>query len=286
MEPTIASIAKVGAEWVAIHPYAGIRGTGEVRSRGLDPDRPPAWLTHPIEEAHRQGLKILIKPHLAYWGSPFSWRGEISFATEAQWDRFWEGYRAWILTLAEICKDADGFVVGTELDRTLGREQQWRQLIGEVRERCTAPLTYAANWDHYRQVKFWDSLDVIGIQAYFPVAQQRGAGEEEIRRGWRQRMEELREYAGRQGRNIVFTELGYNRSFMAPVRPWESDVDGPEAEVLQALCLRIALEAIEKEPRVLGAFLWKWFPHPYPVGRNFQIASPALQEIITGVWQG
>lgn len=285
MVPTLAGIAQVGAGWIAIHPYASIRANGDVRVRGLDPSAPPAWLTYPIEEAHRQGLKILIKPHLAYWGSPFSWRGEITFDSPEQWNRFWNGYSEWIVQLAAICKDADGFVVGTELDLTLGHESQWRGLIAEVRKRSTAALTYAANWTDYQQVGFWDSLDVIGIQAYFPVAERAGAEAEEIRAGWDRLMDELHRYAGKQNRNIVFTELGYNRSHDAAVRPWESRTDGPEAEALQATCLQIALEAIENEPRVLGGFLWKWFPEPRPVGRNFQLATPALKRVISAVWK-
>ena len=77
------------------------------------------WLTRPIAEAHRLGLKIMIKPHLAYWGSPFRWRGDITFETDDQWRRFFTQYEAWVTRAAEVCAEADAFVVGTELDRTL-----------------------------------------------------------------------------------------------------------------------------------------------------------------------
>ena len=36
--------------------------------------------------------------------------------------------------MAEACKDADAFVVGTELDKTLHREAEWRALIADVRK--------------------------------------------------------------------------------------------------------------------------------------------------------
>lgn len=283
--PTFREIKELGGNWVAIHPYAGIRGDGTVRWwDDLDPDDPPAYLARPIREAHALGLKILIKPHLAYWGSPFRWRGEIAFGTAAEWQRFWTGYGDWIVALARATREADGFAVGTELDRTLGFEAEWRRLIARVREATPAALTYAANWTDYERVGFWDALDAIGIQAYFPVAEGPSPSAEELRRGWGRSMERLRAFADRSNRNIVFTELGYNRSFEAASKPWEYRTDGEAAEAVQAACLEAALAAIDAEPRVVGVFLWKWFPGPRPVGRNFQLATPGLKRVIRNAW--
>ena len=80
----------------------------------------------------------------------------------------------------------------------------------------TRPLTYAANWTDYRQVPFWDALDVIGIQAYFPLTEDPDYDEEDIRAGWAERMGELRAFGELHNRNILFTELGYNQSHQAP----------------------------------------------------------------------
>lgn len=281
--PTLRDIRAVGANWVSTHPYARIDADGTVRFRPFDPDDPPAHLVRPIREAHAQGLSICIKPHLAYWGSPFSWRGEITFQTDEQWRRFWQDYRRWILALAHASRDADAFVVGTELDQTLHFEAEWRALIAEVRQITDAPLTYAANWTDYHRVPFWDALDVIGIQAYFPLTKQPTADRAELQRGWQRRMAELRLYAELHDRNIVFTELGYNQSFKAPLEPWAYEVDAG-AEAVQQACLQTALEAIDAETRIVGALLWKWFPHPRPVGRNFQLATPEIKRIIAAQW--
>jgi hypothetical protein len=53
---------------------------------------------------------------------------------------------------------------------------------------------------------------------------------------------------------------------------------------VQERCMRIALEAIEAEPRVVGSFLWKWFPRPFSVGRNFQLATPGMSAAIREAW--
>ena len=283
--PTLREIRDTGANWVAIHPYAWIRANGEVEARDLSLDDPPAHVVRPIREAHALGLKILIKPHLGYWGSPFSWRGEIEFDRDEEWARFWRDYRRWIVTLAKMCADADGFVVGTELDRTLSHEDRWRELIAEVRSVSGAPLTYAANWTHYRVVPFWDALDVIGIQAYFPLTEQSEPSADVLAQAWRDRMTDLRGYAQDQGRDIVFTELGYNRSFLAPSRPWESQTDGPEAMPLQLECMRTALAAVEAEPAVIGSFLWKWFTWPNRRGGNFRVDTPEMRRLLGEQWK-
>ena len=281
--PTLDAIRAVGANWVSTHPYARIGADGSVGWRRVDPANPPAHIARPIREAHAQGLSICIKPHIAYWGSPFSWRGEIEFDTPEQWRRFWREYGDWIVDMAKASRGADAFVVGTELDKTLHFEKEWRDLIARVRQVTDAPLTYAANWTDYHRVPFWDALDVIGIQAYFPITQHTAPTDDELRQGWQRLMDTLRPFAQRHNRKIVFTELGYNQSHKASVEPWEYHVD-PGTEALQLACLRTALEAIETEPTVVGSLLWKWFPHPRPVGRNFQLATPDIKKMLAALW--
>lgn len=283
IEPTFAALRALGADWVAIHPYAGIQGDGSVRW-SLDPAAPPLWLRRPITTAHALGLKILVIPHLAEWGSPFRYKGEIEFHGPQAWQRFWVGYRGWLSALADICADADAISVGCELDRTLAHEREWRMLIDAVRARTQAALTYAANWTDYERVPFWDAVDAIGIQAYFPLSEQSDPDSEQLRRAWRARLDQVRAFSERKQRHVVFTELGYSRSFTAAARPWEYASDDAAAAALQQRCLHAALTEIEQEPRVVGMFLWKWFCEPRPVGRNFQLATPGMRAVIAGAW--
>ena len=284
LEPALDAMIEVGADWIQIHPYAWIRDDGTVAFRAVDPARRPAWLERPIAEAHARGLRVFVKPHLGYWGSRFDWRGAIEFEDPAARERFFRTYTDWITNLAAATADADGFSVGTELDRLLEHERQWRAVVAAVREVTAVPLTYAANWTHYREVGFWDALDVIGIQAYFPLTDRSPPTEPAVRAAWRRILGEVSAYGRRLDRHVVFTELGYNRSFDAAARPWEHRTDGPAAEAVQALCLRVALEEIELTPRVIGSFLWKWFPAPHQAGRNFALATPRMRGVIRGVW--
>ncbi len=269
----------MGVNWVTIHPYAGIKADGTVTS-DFDPANPPEWLTRPIAEAHRLDMQILIKPHLAHWGSPFDWRGDIAFDTPEQWERFFETYDKWIVDVAKVSKDADAFVVGTELDKTIVYDKAWRRIITDVRAVYGGHLTYGANWDAYQRVTFWDALDTIGIQAYFPLVsdEDQPPTDEAIRRGWARIVLDLREIHSKTGKPIVFTELGYARNPKAAHRPWEHR-DIPKGEGTQIACLRTAFKVIETEEAIVGAFLWKWFPGQ-PEPRNFSMETPAMRALI------
>ncbi len=283
MVESMRELKALGVNWIAIHPYARIRGDGTVGSRRRGDDA-FSHLTRPIREAKKLGIKIMIKPHLAYWGSPFRWRGDISFETEEQWQRFFTDYERWIVQMAQICGDADAFVVGTELDKTIGHEQRWRHIIGRVRATYGGPLTYAANWTDYRRVPFWDDLDAIGVQAYFPLTDQPGLpGQGDLDLAWARVLKDLAAFSRREGRPVVLSELGYACSANAALRPWEGREGGEHADEIQRRCLAAALAALDDDSCILGAFLWKWFTGPHR-RENFLMSTPAMRQVIAEHW--
>ena len=287
MVEAMREIKALGANWVQIHPYAGVTREGALKLRRWQPeDPPPRWLTRPIEEAHRLGLKICITPHIAPWRAGWGWRGEIRFDTDEQWDQFFDDYHTWITALAKICRDADGFTVGSELDQTIeSHEDRWREIIRSVRAETDAPLAYAANWPDYQRVPFWDALDVIAVSAYFPMVQhQRLPNDAELDRTWNRIRGEVLAYARTQYRQVVFMELGYDTGLNAARMPW-ADGDGrPGGIELQARCLDRALAAVEiPDDDLVGSFLWKWFPGPAP-RENFLKSEPHMREVIARHW--
>lgn len=285
MLPTLDQLARDGCNWVAIHPYAGIERDGTVSEwRRLRFDAPPAWITRPIREAHARGLKVLIKPHIGYWGSGFDWRGAITFEGEAAWRRFATTYQRWIVKVAQASAGADAFAVGTELDKTLHREGDWRRVIAAIRAVYTGPLTYAANWTDYQRVTFWDALDAIGVQAYFPLVNQGTTPTaERLAAGWARQMQTISAYAERHRRYVVFTELGYNDWSETAAQPWAYDRGGPDAEAIQARALASALHAVGRDPRVMGAFLWKCYPGGRRT-RDFDMQAPHTRAVIRRYW--
>ncbi|MEQ9461136.1 MAG: glycoside hydrolase TIM-barrel-like domain-containing protein [Phycisphaeraceae bacterium] len=289
MGPTLTDLQGLGVNAVATHPYARIGGDGSVGYRVVADD--PMVLV-PAALAKRRGMALMLKPHLAYWRSPFAWRGEITFNDEASWARFFEAYRVFILHQAELAERGGVtlFVVGTELQGTVHREASWRALIAEVRGVYSGRLTYAANWDVYEEVPFWDALDVIGVQAYFPLSNAERPRDAELRSSWGRVMERLRLHSAEQERPVLFTELGYAPSVNAAREPWLDEPRGeivPEGEELKRRCLRIALEVTgEAGPWFEGVYLWKWFPTDRVIRRNFVLQYPEARALLSEAWRG
>ena len=237
-------------------------------------------------------MVTLLKPHLAYWRSPFAWRGDITFDTEERWQRFFRGYRVFILDQARLAEAerATVFAVGTELHKTLHREAEWRDIIGQVRAVYSGKLTYAANWDVYRDVPFWDALDLVGVQSYFPLSESDEPTDLELEAGWAEVLSELRNYSEAVGKPILLTELGYAASTATARYPWKDDHVGEPAAAaaLKLRCMRIALRMIETEPAVVGVFLWKWFPADplLQLEHEFVLQYDAMRDVIRGAWVG
>lgn len=284
MVESMKELKALGVNWISIHPYARVSLEGTVQSRRINANHNLTWLTRPIIEAHKLGLKICIKPHLAYWGSGFRWRGEISFHKSQQWDNFFKSYSALILNLAQICNNSDAIVIGTELDKTVAYEDEWRDIIKQIRSVYSGPISYAANWTDYKDIPFWDALDAIGIQAYFPLTQSPNIPDmNQLTKAWNQYLLDLNQFAAKWDKSIVFTELGYDVSLNAAYKPWEPGRYSKEALELQRKCLESALHALASKDRVIGAFLWKWFPGN--VGReNFLESTPVMREVIKENW--
>ena len=258
------SLAALGATHVAVIPFAfqrtgddpALRFTGDARwySESVDGLRTIA------REMGARGVGVIVKPQV--WVGDGTWSADVELGDWALWE---EGYRAFALFWAEQAAEvsADLFVVGTELAGSAeAREPFWRGLVGEVREVYPGRVTYAANWDRYDRVGFWDALDLVGVQAYFPVAGRGGPGAE-----WAVHRDDLAAFAKRAGRPVLFTEAGYRPSADAAHEPWLWDSDAAPDPALQARLYAALFEATWAEPWFAGVLVWKWSP-PAPPGRG------------------
>ncbi len=109
---------------------------------------------------------------------------------------------------------------------------RWTELIERVREVYRGPLTYAANFDQFESVSFWNKLDLIGINAYFPL-RKRDLPDTSVRSRtslfktrWTnilQTVDALRIRQGVPAHRVLFTELGYTRRANSTIEPWAAN---------------------------------------------------------------
>jgi len=100
----------------------------------------------------------------------------------------------------------------------------WRDLIDRVRQQYSGPLSYGANFDQYGEVGFWQALDAVSLNAYFPLSRYgQGAAERltTMERAWGQVAASAAEVAG--GLPVVLLELGWTRRLGSTVRPYSYD---------------------------------------------------------------
>ena len=257
--------SRVRAEWIALNPFGYQRVVDEPDIRfGSDP--PDEHLRHAVTQAHELGLRVMLKPHI--WlraPSADQWRGTIEMGTEEDWKRWFANYERFILHYAELAssEDVDLFCIGVELARTaIERENDWRTLIEKVRRRYSGPLVYAANWwEEYDLLPFWDALDYIGINAFFPLSDTPGPGLAALRRSAERIAGEIAILHMTTGKPVIFTEIGFKSIRGTSVTPWEwprrfEPAIDPGA---QARCYQAVLEAFWEKPWFYGMYWWKWF---------------------------
>ncbi|MDH3524989.1 MAG: hypothetical protein OES32_15520 [Acidobacteriota bacterium] len=136
--------------------------------------------------------------------------------------------RQWARQVAFLDRDDPLAAVNA---RRADLDARWRRLVAQARERYGGRLTYAANFDQYERVAFWDALDEIGVNAYFPLRRHvlPGAGAGELgallEARWRavlRRLDDFRRARGLGDHRFLFTELGYVRRANATIEPWAS----------------------------------------------------------------
>ncbi len=261
-------IGRVAANWVAVIPYAFV-DPGD--SRVVFDREHQFWgettggVAKTIQFARQSGLSVLLKPHL--WVRGQGWPGRFEPGSAEDWDVFLDSYRAYILRFARLADSLDVKMmsVGTEIDRiALSRPEYWRSLIAEVRSVYRGQLTYAANWDAYAQIDFWDELDLVGVDAYFPLVDDATPSVEELVDVWEPWIAELRDVARATGKAILFTEYGYRSVDGAAGKQWELPQERwahgpPENDETQAAAYEALFRVLWERLWFAGGFLWKWY---------------------------
>jgi hypothetical protein len=201
----------------------------------------------------------MLKPHV--WINN-SWPGEIEMETEEEWHRFFEFYWSWIRHYAVMAEmyDIEVFCVGVELSRaTVGSEDRWIRLFERVRAIYGGKLVYAANWgEEFENVSFWDELDYIGINFYYPLSDDRRASDEQLRAGVGQALSRVDAVADRFGKPVIITEVGFTSSPAPWIAPYERDWRAAPDEAAQARSYQAFIDGVAGRPGFAGVYWWKW----------------------------
>lgn len=256
-DPMLAEIADRGAtDVLVVVPWyqADVRALAIAPRPGYSPADETVHRT--LRQARRRGLRTALMPIVRLTArAPGEWRGVIGPPDVERWFAAYGAFAERMATLAAQ-GGAARFYVGSELSSMEPHTERWRALIAAVRARFGGRLSYSANFDHLDGVAFWDALDEVGLNAYFPMPP--GAEPAALDAAWvdaRRRIEPLAAH----GKPIVFAEAGYPSRPTAAERPWDDAGPAPPDPALQARLLDGFCRAWAGADLVDGVYVWNWF---------------------------
>jgi len=269
-------LQRTGSNFVAVMPYAFMP---DAKAPQLIFDTKRQWsgetlkgIESDIKTLQKKGLQVMIKPHIWIRNGVFT--GKISMTSEADWAEFETQYTSYILAFVKLAEkhQVSLFCLGTELNAfAIERTAFWCDLIDKVKSIYSGQLTYAENWDKYQNVGFWNSLDFIGIDAYFPISESQTPAVKDVIASWSSLKNDLKSYSKFYATSVLFTEYGYRSMDYAGKKPWDSSrLEGSANEKAQLNLLKGLHQSLWKEDWFAGGFLWKWFPNHEPSSKRHQ----------------
>ncbi len=248
-----------GTDWVALIPiwYQDDRYSTMIYPKAIDTPSDES-LRHTIRYLQERGVHIMLKPYIDCEDG--TWRAEIE---PRDWSEWFESYREFIWHYAEVAEEegVELFCVGCEyISSDSTQEEEWGKTIAGIKERYSRELTYSANWSDYQEVCFWDELDYIGIDAYFPLGKNEDADIDELVDGWERELDTIEQWrndAGYTDKMVILTEVGYRSTVATWTSPGFVDDFDVSLNDQELAFLSLFLTAPAR-PWIQGLFIWWW----------------------------
>ncbi len=264
----IDDLVRSNIEWVAVVPFFDQEDEETLKMR--TPKKVGQWskrdsiYINAITKLKDRGINIMLKPHL--WLRS-GWRSNVRQPTSADWDTWFNSYRANMLHYTKMAAktNVELLCIGTELKSSLlAQPEKWKTLIKEIKTIYKGKLTYAANWDgEYELIDFWNELDYIGIQAYFPLTEGANPDLNTVLSGWDAHVKMLESLSKNHKKPILFTEIGYKSEASATIKPWEwgsvlSILSKQKSDKTQQIAYQALYETLWNKDWFAGTYIWQW----------------------------
>ena len=262
---SIQPVVNVNANWVTLMPLGFMR---DLQSPEVRFNQERQWwgerkigVKTTTALFHEQKVNVMIKPQI--WVSRGKFTGKINMDTEEDWKTFEKSYEQFIIEFATLAEEVNAklFCIGTELNSFVSaRPDFWKQLITKIKKIYKGKITYAENWDTFANVPFWNQLDYIGIDAYFPLNDAQTPEINDIKNGWNRHKIKIKALYESKKIPILFTEYGYRSVDFSTKEPWNSDRNLTTVNLkAQENALSAIYEEFWTEDWFAGGFLWKWY---------------------------
>jgi hypothetical protein len=273
-DQTLAQIAvPSGANWLAVIVtcFQQNKTSTEIDCSG-ERTATDDELRHVIRRAHDLGLSVMLKPHVDLLDMEDANTGRfmIGFGEdEAAWADWFASYTRFITHYASLAEEtgAEYFTIGTELGGTTHRADEWRAVVVRSREVYVGRITYAAlTYVEPVQITWWDTLDAIGIDAYFGLTLTKSPTLAQMALGWSPTVAYLDVLANQWSKPIILTEVGYMSVDGTNILPGYWSLDGATDPQEQADAYQSLFEAFQDQDWWGGVFWWSLSTDPQQGG--------------------
>lgn len=279
-------LKKAGINWVSLRVAWSQEGynTWNITPNFATPT--DEAIEHVVHESHRLGMKVMIALMVDFAddnrGGAWHFWGQLAPGDKEKdadgkpidaaegWKRWFASYERFLLKYAKIAQEsgADMLCIGNEFSTATKHEKEWRHMIAKTRRLYQGPLTYQAmsfNILEYRDIKFWDALDYIGMNGYWRLTTNLNPSSEELEKALQKERTTLQTWHSKlpetMKKPILFTEVGYHSADGTATSPWErhslKTLPNPD---LQARCFEAFLNTFGNEPWQAGIFWWAECP--------------------------
>ncbi len=250
----ILEMKEIGIEWVAANIWWFQESVSTSKIFEADWSDSAENITAFFDYVHDQDMKVLFKPMLDPLDG--NWRSNIEAKPE-----WMKAYAKFIRYAAEIAENASVEVlsIGCEMGNWQMHEKEVLDLIEDVRDIYSGLLTYAANHDSFWYVNFWDKIDIIGIDAYFPFTLSYDPTLDDMIEVWDAFYDDLNKFQRKWNKPVMFTELGCQNRDGCNIMPNDVKFNQNQDEDEFKMFYKSLFESkVWTAPWFKGTYWWIW----------------------------
>jgi hypothetical protein len=155
--------------------------------------------------------------------------------------------------------------IGCEIAGTTHRENDWRQVVKEVRERYKGPISYdSVFWgspvSEYKRIKWWDAVDYIATDFWGRLTDKNDPTIAELKEGWAKTgyVADLENISKQFNKPVIISEIGFD-SVDGVNKCLGCNHTGAVVDLQeQADCYQATLEVFWGKPWLKGIFWFQW----------------------------
>ena len=286
-------VVNANSNYVCLMPFS----FGEFESPDLQWDINWQWWGEKSEGvigctqlAREKGLKVFLKPHIWFFHGAYT--GNFQLSSEEDWKEWEYNYMNYILDFALLADslDIEMFSIGVELKSFIqNRPGYWNVLADTVRSVYKGKITYSANWDNYSNIPFWNKMNFMGINSYFPLSDKKTPTLDDLLIGWEEHFVAIGEFRGEFDIPVIFTEYGYKSIDYLANEPWNPDNSGGVNLEAQKIAYEAIYERFWNEEWFAGGFIWKWYDYHESAGgdnnKNYTPQNKPAEDAIRSAYK-